>query len=310
MAHAHEIEWLRHTVGALALTDRAIISVSGDDALQWLQGQVTNQVESLGTDESVYAFVLTLKGRIAADVWVLRREGDEIWLDVPASEVDSLLERLDRYIIMEDVDLVHLPELRLITAQGPRAVELLDGGWPSDRLGTGGGRLWVVSDVECKGALNQLTTRCQALSGGLVGEQAWAEAHVLLARPRFGVDFGDWTYPQESGLSSSAVSFTKGCYIGQETVTMLQSRGKAPKVLWRWSIEGSEAPPPKTAIEKDGTIVGEVTSAAPSDGSVAALGFLKRGHEASDPAGFRIGGAAARAVGPVDHDVDSRPVTG
>jgi folate-binding protein YgfZ len=114
------------------------------------------------------------------------------------------------------------------------------------------------------------------------------------------VDFGNWTYPQESGLSSSALSFTKGCYIGQETVTMLQSRGKAPKVLWRWTIEGSEAPAPKTAIERDGTVVGEVTSAVPSDGFVTALGFLKRGHDVSAGNGFLIAGAAARAVGPVD----------
>jgi folate-binding protein YgfZ len=300
MAYAQEIDWLQQAAGLFALTDRAVISVSGDDARSWLQGQVSNQLEGLDSGESVYAFVLTLKGRVAADVWVLGREDDEIWLDVPASEVDPLLARLDRYIIMEDVDLEHRPELRVLTAQGPQASKVSGGGWNADRLGRGGGRMWVVPEAEAGAELNRLTTSCQALGGGLVGERAWADAHVLLGRPRFGVDFGNWTYPQETGLSSVAVSFTKGCYIGQETVTMLQSRGKAPKVLWRWEIEGSELPPPKTPIEKDGTIVGEVTSAAALDGSVAALGFLKRGHEAGAGGGFLIAGAAARALEPVE----------
>lgn len=300
MVHAQEIDWLQRAAGVLALTDRAIVTVSGDDARPWLQGQVTNQIEGLGPAEAVYAFVLTLKGRIAADVWVLFRKDDEIWLDVPASEVEPLIARLDRYIVMEDVDLEHHPELRVIAAQGPKASEVAEGGWNTDRLGSGGGRTWVVDEAEAGAELNRLATRCQALGGGLVSERAWAEAHPRFGRPRFGVDFGNWTYPQESGLSSLAVSFHKGCYIGQETVTMLQARGKAPKVLWRWTVEGSVPPVAKTPIEKDGTVVGEVTSAAALDQGVAALGFLKRGHEAGTGDGFLIGGAAARAVGPVD----------
>jgi folate-binding protein YgfZ len=297
MADARQIDWLRQTVGALALPDRAIVSLRGDDAWQWLQGQLTNDVEGLEPGKSVYGFVLTLKGRVMADVWVLSR-GDEIWLDVPASEVDALLQRLDRYIIMEDVDLARRPELRLITAQGPKAEEISGEGWPADRLGTGG-KVWAVPDVELQSALDRLVTRCRALGGGPITEQAWSDAHVVLGRPRFGVDFGEWTYPQESGLCAAAVSFTKGCYVGQETVMMLQSRGKAPKTLWRWAIEGSEPPPAKAPIAREGMVVGEVTSAARIDGGVAALGFLKRGHETDGGAGFVIGEAPAKAVGPV-----------
>lgn len=300
MAHAEEIGWLRHAVGALALPDRAILSVRGDDAAQWLQGQLTNQIEGLEPGQSVYGFVLTLKGRVMADAWVLRHR-DEIWLDVPASQVGALLERLDRYIIMEDVDLAHVPELAVITAQGPKAQELSNGGWPSDRLGTGG-RVWVVPAAQVQSELERLVARCRALCGGAISEPAWSEAHVVLGRPRFGVDFGDWTYPQETGLCPVAVCFTKGCYVGQETVMMLQSRGKAPKVLWRWEVEGTDPPPPKAPIERDGTVVGEVTSAARVGGGVAALGFLKRGHEPGPGTGFVIDGAPARALGPVAGD--------
>lgn len=299
MASEREIDWLRHTVGVLALRDRAILSVSGDDALDWLQGQVTNQVEGIGQHGSAYGFVLTLKGRVLGDVWVLGH-GDEIWLDVPAAQVQTLLERLDRYIIMEDVELAHHPELHVIAVQGPKAVDISsDGGWRSDRLGTGG-RVWVVPAVELDAALDRWAARSETLGGGRISEQAWADAHVVFGRPRFGVDFGDWTYPQESGLSPVAVSFTKGCYIGQETVVMLESRGKAPKVLWRWTIEGSELPAAKTPIKKEGAVVGQITSAARFDDAVVALGFLKRGHQANPGGGFVVGDAAASALGPVE----------
>jgi folate-binding protein YgfZ len=298
MAHARELDWLEHSVGVLALNDRAIISVSGDDAREWLQGQLTNQVEGVEPGGSLYAFVLTLKGRILADVYALVRE-DDVWLDVPATQVDALLGRLDRYIIMEDVDLEVRADLRVITAQGPRADEVAVGGWPADRLGVGG-RQWVISDTELESELEALAARSGELDGGWVSDQAWNHAHVVRGRPRFGVDFGEWTYPQESGLNAVAVSFNKGCYIGQETVVMLENRGKAPKVLWRWTIEGAKPPEAKTPIKSAGAVVGEITSAVREDEGVSALGFLKRGCEPNGPEGFAIGGAAARAVGPVE----------
>lgn len=298
MFHARELEWLRKSVGVLSLSDRAIISVSGDDARTWLQGQLTNQLEGVEPGGSLYAFVLTLKGRILADVYALVRE-DDVWLDVPAAQVNALLERFDRYIIMEDVDLEVRENLRVIAAQGPSASQLAEGGWPADRLGVGG-QQWVVPSDELESELERLTTRGRELGGGWVSDQAWNHAHVLRGRPRFGVDFGEQTYPQESGLNPLAVSFNKGCYIGQETVVMLENRGKAPKVLWRWTLESAEPPEAKAPIMLAGTIVGEITSAAQGRDEVSALGFLKRGHQTEGPEGFTIGGAPARALGPVE----------
>lgn len=298
MTQADELDWLEHSVGVLRLDDRAIVSVSGDDAFDWLQGQVSNQIEGLEQGESVYAFVLTLKGRILADVYVLVRDG-ELWLDVPAAQVETLLERFDRYIIMEDVDIEHQRDLQVVTAQGPRSNEMPAGGWPADRLGVGGWQ-WVVARGELESELESLTARARELDGGAVSEQAWSRAHILNGRPRFGVDFGAWTYPQESGLNPLAVSFKKGCYIGQETVVMLENRGKAPKVLWRWAIEGAEPPAAKSPIMMRDSIVGEVTSATSAKQGALALGFLKRGYEAEDPGSFAITGVAARAIGPVE----------
>ena len=296
MPHAREHNWLRDTVGVLTLDDRAIISVSGDDAREWLQGQITNQCEGAEAGDAVYGFVLTLKGRVLADVWALFHE-DGIWLDVPAEQVNALLERLDRYIIMEDVDLDHRSDLRVLAAQGPRARDVADGGWGTDRLGTGGCE-WVTPQEELGSDLERATERASQLGGGCISRRAWEHVHVVAGRPRFGVDFGDWTYPQESGLADIAVSFNKGCYIGQESVVMLQNRGKAPKALWRWAVETTDAPAPKTPITRAGETVGEVTSSTPMDDAVVALGFLKRGHD-GPPEGFEILGKTAHAVGPV-----------
>jgi folate-binding Fe-S cluster repair protein YgfZ len=274
MAYQRELDWLEHSVGVLALSDRAIISINGDDARAWLQGQITNQLEGLDPGDSSYAFVLSLKGRIMADVYALVRE-DEVWLDVPATQVDTLLERFDRYIIMEDVDLVHREDLHVITAQGPRADKVADGGWPADRVGVGG-RQWVVPRAELGPELERFTARSSELDGGWISDQAWNHVHVVRGRPRFGIDFGDWTYPQESGLNPVA-----------------------PKVLWRWRIDGAEPPDGKTPIMMAGAVVGEITSAVRNSDGIWALGFLRRGHETKGPEGFAVGGAAARAVGPV-----------
>ncbi|MDH3200150.1 MAG: hypothetical protein OEM15_04575 [Myxococcales bacterium] len=297
MGIEEELQWLEHSVGIRALDDRAVIAVSGDDARDWLQGQITNQLEGAKPGDSIYGFVLTLKGRILADVWVLFREA-EVWLDVPKLQVDALLERLNRYIIMEDVDLERRDDLHIITAQGPRADAIDGDGWPSDKLGVGG-RQWVVVKNDLSGELTRILSQANALGGGEVSDEAWSRAHVLRGRPRFGIDFGVHTYPQESGLTPIAVSFVKGCYIGQETVVMLENRGKAPKVLWRWKIDGSEPPAAGTTIMLGESTVGELTSAVRDGAHSVGLGYLKRGHEPADSTRCTIGGRDAVPTGPV-----------
>jgi hypothetical protein len=296
MSHSRELDWLTNSVGVLAPMDRTIISVGGDDAREWLQGQITNECEAAEPGDSVYAFILTLKGRVMADVWAYFHDGG-VWLEVPSGVVDALMGRLERYIIMEDVDLEHRSKARVLIALGPKSREVMSEGWPSDRLGTGG-RAWLVDDAELHAELARASGRAATVGGGPVSRETWRQAHVVRGRPLFGVDFGDWTYPQETGLTSAAVSFNKGCYVGQETVVMLQNRGKAPKVLWRWEMEDAEPPEPRTPIMRDGVEVGEVTSATTADGTVQALGFLKRGHEI-ELDGFEIRGQSARSRGPV-----------
>ncbi len=305
MSVEQEVQWLEQSVGVRVLDERAVIAVSGDDARDWLQGQITNQLEGAKPRDSVYGFVLTLKGRILADVWVLFRETD-VWLDVPKQQVDALLERLDRYIIMEDVDLERRDDLHVITAQGPNA-DAIDGhGWPSDRLGVGG-RQWVVTQDELPEALGRIVSEADKHGGGEVSDEAWTQAHVLRGRPRFGIDFGEQTYPQESGLAPIAVSLVKGCYIGQETVVMLENRGKAPKVLWRWKIDGPEPPAARTPILSGESRVGEMTSAVRDGDRTVGLGYLKRGHEPLDAAALTIAGRSAVPTAPVEDGLGEPP---
>ncbi|MEM8610226.1 MAG: hypothetical protein AAGF92_24265 [Myxococcota bacterium] len=297
MSVEQQVAWLEQTVGVRRLHDRAIVEVSGDDAATWLQGQLTNQLEGLEPGGSVYGFILSLKGRVMADVWVLARDTD-FWLDVPASEVSALLERLDRYIIMEDVDLTHRDDVVIFTAQGPHASRLEAKRWPSDLLGLGG-TVSVFPTAEADTAWTTYLHEATELGGGEIGDEAWTRAFVKHGQPRFGSDFSDDTYPQETGLTDAAVSFNKGCYVGQETVVMLQNRGKAPKVLWQWAIDTTEAPARGTPITKDGANVGVVTSAVEDRGAVVALGFLKRGHDPGPASTWRIGDAAASPTRPV-----------
>ncbi len=293
-----EVHWLENTVGVRVLRDRAVITVGGDDARDWLQGQITNQLEGAKPGDSIYGFVLTLKGRILADVWALFREA-EVWLDVPRHQVDALLERLDRYIIMEDVDLKARDDFHIITAQGPKGDSIDGEGWSSDRLGVGG-RQWVVTNDDMPAEHDRIVSQANALGGGEVSDEAWSRAHVRRGRPRFGIDFGEKTYPQESGLTPVAVSFVKGCYIGQETVVMLENRGKPPKVLWRWKIEGPEPPAARTTIMSGQTKVGEVTSAVRDGAHSVGLGYLKRGHEPANSTQWTIEGRPAVPTGPVE----------
>lgn len=293
-----EAQWLEDTVGVRGLEERAVIAVRGEDAREWLQGQITNQLEGAKPGECIYGFVLTLKGRVLADVWVLVSEA-EMLLDVPRLQVDALLERLDRYIIMEDVELERRDDLCIIVAQGPKADSIDGGSWPADRLGVGG-RQWVVAKKELHAELRRIASQAEALGGGEISVEAWNRAHVLRGRPRFGIDFAEQTYPQETGLTPIAVSFAKGCYIGQETVVMLENRGKAPKVLWRWTIDSPSPPSPRTPILSGETKVGELTSAVEQGRQSVGLGYLKRGHEAGDSTRWTIGGQDALPTSTVE----------
>jgi folate-binding protein YgfZ len=273
-----EAERLVEAAGMRRLVDQRVLRVGGDDAASWLQGQVSNDVLAIGPGGSSYGLVLETSGKILSDVFVHRGE-DAFFLVAPEERSAALLAHLDAHVVMEDVELALRPDLAVITVQGPGAAQVVagrEGVFSADRLGGPGGFDLLVSlehAVEVEAELSEA-------GATVVGEAGWELARVRAAVPRMGLDFGAQTLPQEAGLAGRAVSFTKGCYLGQEPVVMLEHRGKPPKRLFLLRSEGPLVAGAEIMTD-DGARVGRVTSAAPfpeGDGRFLGLGLIKRVH--------------------------------
>jgi folate-binding protein YgfZ len=295
-----EAEALSQSAGLRVLDDVAALAVSGDDARSWLNGQVTNDVGQSQPGDAVYALVLSLKGKVLTDLWILDR-GESFLLLLPADRREAIAKHFDGFIIMEDVELDPEDDVRVLTVQGPGCAEAVQNAgatehaWPCDRLGIGG-RDVVVPAASADSVRASLEQAVQALGGMSVGPRGWELARIRQGRPRYGVDFGDWTLPQEAGLKQRAIAFGKGCYQGQEPVVMLEHRGKPPKRLAQLELTGEQVPEPGTTIENaEGRRLGQVTSAQldPSTpGRIPALGYVKRA-EATEGNVLRTGGQDA-----------------
>ena len=194
---------------------------------------------------------------------------------VPRDAAAGLIEHLDRYIIMEDVELALDDSLRIITVQGPDAQRVCEGlaleRYPSARLGAGGFDLLVPAADHAR-VMAEL-----AASIVPVDADGWELARLRDKQPALGRDFGETTYPQEAGLEGRAVSFQKGCYLGQEVICMLENRGQLNRRLV--ALAGDAGLSAGTAIvDAGGKEVGAITSAVldPELGRTLALGFVKR----------------------------------
>lgn len=288
---AHHLDLLEHGVGAYRTSD-CLLRVTGDDRLTWLQGQLTQDVLALHAGASAYGLLLHPTGKILADLDVLCRES-ELVLVCPHDAVDEVSAQLERYIMMEDVDLSRAPG-QVLALQGPRATALrdavaeacgADAVFEVDRLGRGG--LLVLERAPQGEAAGAELLTCVAEAGGdWVSPEAILLARLRAGRPAFGPDFGPSVLPQVAGLTRRAVSFQKGCYRGQEPVVMLEHRGTPPKRLVRLEIQAPAALPAGAPLwNADGATLGAITSAACApDGVVHALGTLKRGAELTDVA--------------------------
>jgi tRNA-modifying protein YgfZ len=274
---------LATTAGVRRLPDQ-VLRVSGDDARSWLNGQITNDVALPAPGAAVYALVVSLKGRVVTDLFVLDRD-DTLDLVLPAGQRQRVAEYLDGFIIMEDVELTPVDDVAIVSVQGPRASEvrpedLAAASFPCVRLDTDGCD-WIVPAVDAERAFVALVAGAKAVGGGMASDHAWELARIRAGVPALGQDFGEDTYPQEAGLKERAVSFGKGCYQGQEAVVMLEHRGKPPKKLVRLAVSAAAPPAPGTPLsDGDGREVGRITSAAadPEAQRSLALGYLKRDH--------------------------------
>jgi folate-binding protein YgfZ len=277
--------WLAETVGVFVSGDR-LLRVAGEDAESWLNGQVTADLRELAPGQALYALTVTVKGRVITDLWVAR-DAQGLVLSLPASTYDAALAAYEKHIIMEDVELAPCAELRVLTLQGPAAPQLLAMLEPAvsqltcERLFPRPGFDVWAPQAELDALLARLERAATALGGGRVEQAGVAQAHVVLGVPRALVDFGLESYPQEAGLKQRAVSFSKGCYVGQEVVYMLENRGQPARRLVQLECPAGELAAADPVLDADGKRLGELTSVAEPQPAGApsrlALAYLRRG---------------------------------
>jgi aminomethyltransferase len=309
---------VRRHAGLFRGLARGVIEVGGEDRVRWLNGMLTNDVTALapGGRRGCPALLLTPKGGIVADVHVLLREAT-LWLDLEREALPGVLKRLQDHVIADDVTLAERsPALARLALEGPAAAAILAaaaGAAPD--LAAGDARELPIDDMPVVVAAfgwsgerafqlfvpaleeERLVARLRAAGAphGLVeGDAAVLEVlRVEAGIPRLGRELGPDVLPPEAHLES-AVSYTKGCYTGQEIVARLRSRGQVNHLLVGLSLAGAAPPAAGAEVLADQTSVGAVTSAAlsPQRGPIA-LAFVRRAHAVPGTA-VRVAGMAGR----------------
>jgi len=237
--------------GLLDRSERGKLALTGGGAKEFLQGQVTNDVESLSPGTGCYAALLTPKGKMLGDLRILDT-GPELLLDTERIALQELFNMIRRFSIGFDVQLhKRTLERGLLSLIGPEAVaasgasELADAAEHAHLTIKVGDvpvravRTDVGVDLLCDSAQTDALRAVLEGAGAVEVSEAAVEClRIERGRPRYGVDLDDSVIPQEAGLNERAVSFTKGCYVGQETVARLHYRGKPNRHLRGLSLSG------------------------------------------------------------------------
>jgi len=292
-----EFDTLRSSCGVYDLRERARVSITGADRVRWLNGMVTNNVRDLAPSHGVYAFLLNPQGHIQADLYAYNR-GDSLLVETDRALLEKVLQVFDRYIIMDDVELTNVSDkLTGIGIAGPRAGDVLRAGgidlpnlvplqfvdlrWHNasliavrgDKPNVESFSVWV--EPEQSGSLREALAGAGATP---VGADALELLRIACGIPRYGQDIRERDLPQETE-QHRALNFSKGCYIGQEIVERIRSRGAVHRKFSGFEMEGP-LPSPGSKVQTDGKDVGEITSAAllpVGDGHRAvALGYIRQ----------------------------------
>ena len=261
------------------LSDRAVLRIAGADRVTWLNGVVTCDVAKMNAGDARYGLAVTQKGRILADFYVICLQ-DTLIAALPASELESVHQAFEKYLVMEDCELTPEPKSAVWQVAGPNARLLLEaarakngvGGLVSEELAV------VIAEASAIAEVEAALTGALASVGGVAVDEAGREiVRQELAVPRFGFDFDLTTYPQEAGLEKRAVAFDKGCYLGQEVVCMLELRGHVKRKLVSLAVDGAAAPKHgDDVLNSAGEKIGQVTSASVSPTlGVLALAMVK-----------------------------------
>ncbi len=293
---------VRESAGLLDLSFRALYRVTGTERTRFLNGILTNDIGKLEIGQGCYACLLTPQGKIVADLDVLSFP-DYHLLELHSCWKEQALDHLNKYIIADDVTFEELEDHALVAFQGPQATRLLQRLLPGADLPAGEHQCTELSldDHVCRVFQTSMTGEDGyklALNADRAGTlwQALQEAGATAAGvsslntlrleagiPWFGVDFDVENFPQEAGIEDKAVSFTKGCYIGQEFVIRIAHRGHVNRRTSGLTIQRERIPRRGDRILHRDKEIGKITSAAlsPTLGKIIALGMLRR--EAHEP---------------------------
>jgi folate-binding protein YgfZ len=297
---------VREECGLVDRSGRGKLLVSGPDAAEYLQGQLTNDVEALQPGDGQYAALLDRKGHMQADMRVLRPALEEIWIDTEPEGLAAARRHLEMYSIGRDVKVADVSRERaILSLLGPRSVEVAGtAALPPDSC-----EATAVAGVECLLAgtedgldLVVVAAEAERLRGALleagaveISPEAAEIVRVEAGRPRFGAEMGTETMPAEAGIVERTVSFTKGCYIGQETVARLHYKGRPNRHLrgLRLSAPAESGATLLLGEKEVGRLGGAVVS--PALGPIG-LAILRR--EAEPGAELAVGedGVTARVV--------------
>jgi len=264
-------------------SEREVLSVSGADRASWLNGVVSCDVAAAKPGQAVFGLLLSKLGKIQSDFYLGASES-ALLLALSPGTLELVAGELERMLVMEDAELGHSRDpLVAIALHGPRALELAEGAakrsrvvWGAlDRTGLGGAVLLVPT-----GEVDAVVDALRSTGAELAGAQAWLALRLERRLGLFGADYGASDNPHEAALDRSAVSWTKGCYLGQEVVFMQDARGKLKRRLALLGVEGGVPAPGAAVRAPSGEPVGEVTSSSLSAvlGGPLALARLKAPH--------------------------------
>jgi len=314
---------LREAAGVLDLGFRSRVSLTGADRARFLHGQVTNDINRLRPGDGCYAALVTAKGKMESDLNIYALQ-DELLLDFEPGLTQKISQRLEKYIVADDVQVVDVaPHYGLLSVQGPKAenvvkalgifaelpakpfqsVKVSDnmlgeiyltaqtrissqpgGAHGATRPAIDGFDLFVP--MNSLGAVaDKVIAAAKSIGGRACGWDALEIARIEAGIPRFGLDMDETNIPLECGIEARAVSYQKGCYIGQEVINRIHSIGHVNKELrgLRLANDLQTLPHKGDKLFHDGKEVGYVTSAAksPAVGANLALGYVRR--EANAP---------------------------
>lgn len=296
---------LHETAGVLDLSFRSRLCLVGTDRVRFLHGQVTNDIKKLRAGEGCYAALVTAKGRMESDLNIFNLT-DEVLLDFEPGLATRVTERLERFLVADDVQVVNVaPHYGLFSVQGPHSADAIrdlglftelpvqpfgsvkapDGSLgeiylaKNSRLGSDGFDVFVPT-AGLNEVAQKLFAGVKSFGARPCGWRAFESCRVAAGVPRFGVDMDETNLPQETGIEARAVSYSKGCYIGQEVLNRLHTMGHVNRSLVGLELADDlkELPRKGDKLIFEGKEVGAVASAVRSARlkTNLGLGYVRR----------------------------------